>query len=57
MEAKTLLLVIAAIAVMAVVVMLIILIVQKGKVKSALDSIEKKTLELKSDYSKPVDTR
>ena len=41
MEAKTLLLVIAAIAVMAVVVMLIILIVQKGKVKSALDSIEK----------------
>ena len=41
MEAKTLLLVIAAIAVMAVVVMLIIIIVQKGKVKSALDSIEK----------------
>ena len=41
MEAKTLLLVIAAIAVMEVVVMLIILIVQKGKVKSALDSIEK----------------
>ncbi len=41
MEAKTLLLVIAAIAVMAVVVMLIILIVQKSKVKSALDSIEK----------------
>ena len=41
MEAKTLLLVIAATAVMAVVVMLIILIVQKGKVKSALDSIEK----------------
>lgn len=41
MDAKTLLLVIAAIAVMAVVVMLIILIVQKGKVKSALDSIEK----------------
>lgn len=41
MEAKTLLLVIAAIAVMAVVVMLIILIIQKGKVKSALDSIEK----------------
>lgn len=41
MEAKTLLLVIAAIAIMAVVVMLIILIVQKGKVKSALDSIEK----------------
>lgn len=41
MEAKTLLLVIAAIAVMAVVVMLIILIAQKSKVKSALDSIEK----------------
>ncbi len=41
MEAKTLLLVIAAVAVMAVVVMLIILIVQKSKVKSALDSIEK----------------
>ncbi len=41
MEAKTLLLVIAAVAVMAVVVMLIILIVQKSKVKNALDSIEK----------------
>ncbi len=41
MEAKTLLLVIAAFAVMAVVVMLIILIVQKSKVKNALDSIEK----------------